>query len=75
MQGFFFGLLTKTDHEIILTPLYREDFSSFLIGSLYLRQSELFINWDVARNKEFTFEVRYVLLIVSTTVPFVKTIF
>src|SRR5665811_1549245 len=42
-----------------------EDSSSFLMGSFSFIPSELLINWDFARNKEFTLEVRYVLLYTS----------
>jgi len=38
-----------------------------LMGSFLFIPSEDTIYRDFARNKEFTFEVRYVLLVVSTT--------
>jgi len=61
---------SSASRRIILHPL-----SSFLMGSLSFIPSELLINWDFARNNEFTFEVRYILLVVSKTIPSWKTNF
>jgi len=46
-----------------------------LMGSFLIIPAEVLLNWDFARNKEFTFEVRYVLFLVSTTIPSGNTIF
>ena len=53
----------------------KEDSSSFLMGSFSFISPEVLINWDFARKNEFTFEVRYVLLVVSTIIPSGKTNF
>ena len=42
-----------------LPPLLQKDSSSDLMGSFLFVPSEVLLNWDFARNKEFTFEVRY----------------
>jgi len=53
MKGFFFVMHPITDHEIILTSP-----SSFLMGSFSFIHSELHKDWDFARNKKLTLEVR-----------------
>ena len=45
------------------TPATKEDSSSDLMGSFLFIPSEVLLYCDFARNKEFTFEVRYVLLV------------
>jgi hypothetical protein len=57
------------------TPATKEDSSSDLMGSFLFVPPENLLNWDFARNKEFTLEVRYVLFVVSTTIPSGKTNF
>jgi hypothetical protein len=51
------------------TPATREDSSSEMMGSFLFVPPEVLLNRDFARNNEFTLEVRYVLFLVSTTIP------
>jgi len=65
---------SKSKFDISFIPATKEGSFSDLMGSFLFIPSEVLLNSDFARNKEFTFEVRYVLLVISTTIPSGKTI-
>jgi len=50
------------------TPATTKDSSSELMGSFLFIPPEVLMNCDFARNKEFTFEVRYSRFLVSMTI-------
>jgi len=45
--------------DISPAPTTREDSSSELMGSFLFVPPTSLLNWDFARNNEFTFEIRY----------------